>query len=167
MRTNLLMDFSVDHANKKINVTRAFAAPLAKVWAAWTQSELLEQWFAPKPWRAKTKSMDFRPGGFWLYAMVGPDGSEHWARADYKSIQEMNSFTVYDAFCDPEGNINTALPRSLWTNKFTEDAGKTIVTMEIAYDTLEDLEQIIALGFKEGFIAAMENLDALYSDNKI
>ncbi|MDZ7624970.1 MAG: SRPBCC domain-containing protein [Ignavibacteriaceae bacterium] len=61
------MDFIVDKQNNKVKVTREFAAPLSKVWAAWTQSELLDQWWAPKPWKAKTKEMEFKEGGHWLY----------------------------------------------------------------------------------------------------
>ena len=70
------MNFTVDKANKKINVERAFAAPLKKAWAAWTQAELLDQWWAPKPWKAQTKSMDFKVGGRWIYSMTGPDGTK-------------------------------------------------------------------------------------------
>jgi uncharacterized protein YndB with AHSA1/START domain len=49
------MNFVVDKQNNKVKVTREFAAPLSKVWAAWTQSELLDQWWAPKPWKAKQR----------------------------------------------------------------------------------------------------------------
>lgn len=155
------MNFSVDKENKKIKVEREFAASLDKVWAAWTTSELLDQWWAPKPWKAKTKSMDFSEGGTWLYAMVGPDGTQHWARADYKDIKVSQSYSAYDAFCDENGTINTDFSRSLWNNTFKQQADSTIVTIEISYKELADLEQILEMGFKEGFTAGLENLDAL------
>lgn len=60
MKNNLLMNFSVDRGNVRILVEKEFAAPLALVWRSWIDSTLLDQWWAPKPWRAKTKSMDFR-----------------------------------------------------------------------------------------------------------
>jgi PhnB protein len=120
MKNSIVFEFSVDKENKVIRVEREFAAPLAKVWAAWTQSEILDQWWAPKPWQTKTKSLDFREGGFWLYAMVGPDNTTQWCRADYKSIITHRSFSGYDAFCDENGNINRDFPRSLWTNQFKE-----------------------------------------------
>lgn len=161
MKTNLLMDFSVDKENKKIRVKREFAAPLSKVWAAWTESQLLDQWWAPKPWQAKTKTMDFREGGHWLYAMVGPDGEQQWARADFKAITPQKSFTIQDAFSDEHGNIDQTLPRLHWINEFQENSGSTVVSIEIKFDELADLEKIIEMGFKEGFTAAMENLDEL------
>lgn len=161
MNANLLFDFTVDKENKKINVKREFAAPLKNVWAAWTQSELLDQWWAPKPWKAKTKSMDFSEGGRWIYAMVGPNGEEHWAIADYKSIEPQKSFSVHDAFSDSDGNINTEMPRSNWTNSFTADGENTLVNISIKYDKVEDLEQYIEMGFKEGFTMGLQNLDEL------
>ena len=165
MNSNLTLNFSVDKENNKIKVERTFAASLANVWAAWTQPELLDQWWAPRPWQTKTKSMDLKVGGTWLYAMVGPEGEAHWCRADYKSIAPLNNYSALDAFCDENGNItDPSFPRSLWNNTFKEiAAASTTVFIEIKYDTLADLEKIIELGFKEGFTMAMGNLDELFS----
>jgi uncharacterized protein YndB with AHSA1/START domain len=163
MKNNLLMDFSVDKKSKKIKVEREFAAPIAKVWAAWTESKLLDQWWAPKPWQTRTKTMDFRVGGHWLYAMVGPDNSSQYCRADYKSINPLKSYSGLDAFCDENGNIDQSFPRSLWNIKFNDNSESTVVSIEIEYNELSDLEKIIELGFKEGFTAAMENLDDLFN----
>jgi len=154
-----MMNFTVDKENRKIKVDREFAAPSDMVWAAWTQSELLDQWWAPKPWKARTKSMDFRDGGYWLYAMVGPQGEEHWARADFSGIVNGREFSVHDAFCDPEGVINESMPRSNWHNRFENKGASTVVHIEIRFENLKDLEGIIEMGFKEGFTAGLENLD--------
>lgn len=161
MKSNLLMSFSVDKENNRVNVEREFAAPVGKVWAAWTQSELLDQWWAPRPWKARTKSMDFREGGSWLYAMVGPEGEEHWAKVEYKTIAPQQSFSANDAFCDEHGTINTEFAQAIWTNTFTEADGTTTVSVAIQYDKYEDIEQMIQMGFKEGFTMALGNLDEL------
>jgi uncharacterized protein YndB with AHSA1/START domain len=166
MKTSLLMNFSVDKENKKIKIEREFAAPVSKVWAAWTESQQLDKWWAPKPWKAKTKVMDFREGGYWLYAMIGPNGEEHWARADFKSIKPLKSFSGQDAFCDKDGKVDSDLPSSFWTNTFTEESNSTVVHSEISYDKISDLEKIMEMGFKEGLTSAMENLDQLLSSNK-
>src|SRR5882757_4609336 len=86
MNKNLTLDFSVNKENKTITVKREFEAEVSLVWDAYTKSEILDQWWAPKPWKAKTKTMDFKEGGHWLYAMVGPNGEEHWALAKYKNV---------------------------------------------------------------------------------
>lgn len=160
-QTSLMMDFSVDKENKKIFVKREFAAPLTKVWAAWTDSKLLDQWWAPKPWQAQTKSMDFREGGSWIYAMVGPDGTTHWSRADFHSITPYISYTGEDAFCDENGTIDHNLPKSVWSNEFQETGDSTTVFIAITYHEVSDLEKILEMGFKEGLSSAMENLDEL------
>ena len=157
------MDFVVDKQNNKVKVTREFAAPLAKVWAAWTQSELLDQWWAPKPWKAVTKKMEFKEGGHWLYTMVGPEGEEHWCRADFKSVSPMKSFEGIDAFCDPQGKINSDFPVVHWYLNFSEEKNKTIVNIEIVFDSLADLDKYIEMGFKEGFTMALGNLDELFA----
>jgi uncharacterized protein YndB with AHSA1/START domain len=163
MNSNLLLDFSVNKENNSIHVKRVFKAPLENVWAAWTQSELLDQWWAPKPYYVKTKSMDFKPGGCWLYAMISPEGDKHWCKADYKSVDTLKSYSALDAFCDEHGTVVQDFPRSLWTNSFNDQGESTQVSIVIKYEKLEDLEQIIQLGFKEGFTAAVGNLDALLS----
>ena len=161
MKSNLLMNFSVDKENKKINVKREFAAPISKVWAAWTQSELLDQWWAPKPYVAKTKSMDFSEGGRWLYSMTGPEGDVHWSCADYRKITNGKSYEGLDAFCDAEGNINDDFPRTNWKVNFSENANSTLVDIELSFKTLADLEKLLELGFKEGFTMGLGNLDEL------
>lgn len=159
MNPTLLFDFSVNKEKKSIHVKREFAADLETVWAAWTTPELLDLWWAPRPYQTKTLSMDFRVGGSWLYYMIAPDGARHYCRADYKKIEKHKSFSGLDAFCDEKGNINPAFPRSLWNNSFQGDDETTTVHIVIEYQQLEDLEKIIQMGFKEGFTAALGNLD--------
>lgn len=159
MTRDLLFDFVVNKENKTIQVKREFAAGLDLVWDAWTKPELLDLWWAPKPYQTKTKSMDFKEGGYWLYAMVSPENVAHWCRLDYKKIERLIMFSALDAFCDEVGNINQDFPRSFWTNSFNENADNTTVDITIVYNELADLEKIIGLGFKEGFTMALGNLD--------
>lgn len=153
--------YNIDRENKRIKVIREFDAPPEKVWRAWTETELLDQWWAPRPWKAVTQSMDFRVNGKWLYYMEGPDGARHYCRADYKSIVPNKSYEWMDAFCDEKGNISTEMPRMNWKVVFNKTGTGTKVDTEIIFDSIEDLEKIIEMGFKEGFAAAHNNLDEL------
>lgn len=159
MNSHLQFDFTVDKANNSVNVKREFAAELALVWAAWTQAELLDIWWAPKPFQTKTKSMDFKVGGTWLYAMHGPNNQTHWCRADYLKIEHQKMYSAIDAFCDEDGNMNLDFPRSTWSNTFIDKGESTLVDISIQYQSLADLEKIVELGFKEGFTMALGNLD--------
>ena len=162
MKSNLLMDFVVDKENSKVKVKREFAEPKDTVWAAWTEPQLLDQWWAPKPWKSKTKAMNFTEGGSRLYAMVGPEGEEHWAWAEFQTITPKDNFTFKDAFCDEHGNLNLDFPRSQWSVDFTGSNGSTTVMIEIKHQSLADLEKIIEMGFKEGFTMALQNLDEIF-----
>lgn len=159
MKNNLLFDFTVNKENNTVNVKREFAADLETVWDAWTKPEILDQWWAPLPYQNKTKSMDFREGGYWLYCMISPKDEIHWCKNDYLKIDAKKSYTGLDAFCDENGNVNTEMPRTTWTNSFSESNDKTLVTIVATYDKLEDLEMVIKMGFKEGFTMALQNLD--------
>jgi PhnB protein len=161
MDTNNQLQISKDLPNKKITITRYFDAAPEQVWRAWTESNLLDQWWAPKPWRAETKTMDFREGGYWLYAMVGPDDTKMWARVDFKSINPNKSFQAVDCFCDENGNPNKEFPTMTWNNEFRPDEDGTKVIVEISFTNEADLQKVIEMGFEAGFTAALSNLDEL------
>ncbi len=161
MNKNLAYDFIVDKENKTINILREFDAERSLVWDAYTKPEILDLWWAPKPWKARTKSMDFREGGRWLYAMVGPAGEEHWAIASYTNIEPQKKFSGLDAFSDSEGNINKEMPESKWDVTFNDEGDMTRVEFQISYSDLAQLETTIQMGFKEGMTIAMEGLDEL------
>jgi uncharacterized protein YndB with AHSA1/START domain len=161
MITKKQTEIKKDSANKKLVVTREFDAPLEQVWKAWTESEILDQWWAPKPWKARTKKMDFREGGTWLYCMEGPNGEKMWSRADFTTIVPQKLYEGDDAFCDENGTINNDIPGMHWHAEFSSTSSGTKVKVEITFKSEADMEKIIEMGFKEGFTAAHENLDEL------
>jgi uncharacterized protein YndB with AHSA1/START domain len=152
-----------DLTEKSILVSRAFNAPLEKVWSAYTESELLEQWWAPQPWKAVTKKMNFAVGGYWLYAMVSPENEKHWGRMDYTAITPHKSFAIKDSFCDEEGNRNPSLPVSEGTIAFTETAPGTLVDFKMVYSSEKEIQTIIEMGFEQGITICLEQLEALFS----
>src|SRR5689334_1138284 len=79
MNNNSLFDFIVDKPTKTVSINMEFDAELPLVWDAFTKKEILDQWYAPAPWKSKTKHMNFEVGGRRFYAMVGPEGQEMWA----------------------------------------------------------------------------------------
>ena len=161
MKTALLFDFKVDKSTSTVLVNREFEAELGSVWNAFTRQELLDQWWAPKPWLSKTKYMNFEVGGRRFYAMVGPEGQEHWAIQDFKAILPVKHFKFVGAFADKDENINKEFPSSEWNLDFSETEGITKVNISIKHKTLADLEQIISMGFKEGFTMALNELDKM------
>ena len=166
MTNNLLFDFTVDKAAKTVIVTREFDADLSLVWDAFTKAEILDQWVAPKPFAAKTKSMDFKVGGRRFYAMVSPEGQERWAIQKYTSITPKTNFKMFNAFADKDENPE--LPGSNWDYTFSEQnarpddpvgRGTTKVSITIYNESLARMEKMIEMGFTEGFKMSMNNLE--------
>lgn len=156
-----LFDFSVDKDNQTIRITREFASTLEWVWQAWTTTELLDQWCAPNPYRTETKTLDFREGGLWHYAIVSPDGNKHWSRYDYQNIKPQKSFTELRAFSDENGWVDPNFPRTECTLVFSETDGKTRVTMTEKYGSPEMFEKMATTSHKKGFSSHLKNLDKL------
>lgn len=156
----LQFDFTVDKAAKTVYITREFNAELPLVWDAFTKQEILDQWWAPKPLMSKTKSMDFRVGGRRFYAMVSPEGKElGWQIQDYTSISPKTNFKFFSVFADKDEN--PYLPGSNWDLNFSEQNGITKVIISIYNDSLERMEKMIEMGFKEGFTMTLNELGNL------
>ncbi len=158
---HLQFDFLVDKEKNTITVKREFVAGRSLVWDCYTKSELLDQWFAPKPFTTKTKSMDFSEGGHWTYAMVDPEGTEYWGRTDYTKIQPIDFYYSLDAFCDAEGNVNPDMPRAEWVVTFSDLNSNALVQTIVTYKSLADLETVIQMGMEEGLKLTLEKLDEL------
>jgi uncharacterized protein YndB with AHSA1/START domain len=156
---NLLFDFTVDKATKTVSITREFDAELSLVWDAFTKKEILDQWWAPKPFASKTKVLDFKVGGRRFYAMVSPEGQERWVLQKYTSISPKTNFKFFNAFADE--NETPELPGSEWDHTFSEQNGTTKVSVVIYNESLERMEKQIEMGFKEGFTMTLNYLDEL------
>jgi uncharacterized protein YndB with AHSA1/START domain len=158
MKNDLLFDFTVDKPNKTVFITREFAADLSLVWDTFTKQDLLDQWVAPSPYKAKTKYMNFEVGGKRFYAMVSPEGQERWVMQEYTSITPKTNFKMYNAFADR--NENLELPGSEWDHTFSEENGTTKVSIVIYNESLERLERILD-GFTQGMKMSLSNLENL------
>jgi uncharacterized protein YndB with AHSA1/START domain len=159
MTNNSLFDFTVDKTKKTVFVTMEFDADLSLVWDAFTKPEILDQWYAPEPWLSKTKFMNFEVGGRRFYAMVGPEGQEMWSIQKYTSISPKTNFKMFNVFADKDENPQP--PGSDWDLTFVEQNGTTKVSITIYNESLERMERMIEMGFKEGFTATLNNLKKL------
>ena len=160
IKNDLLFDFNVDKAAKTVCITREFNAGLELVWDAFTKSEILDQWAAPAPMRAKTKYMDFEVGGRRFYAMISPEGQERWLLQKYTSITPKTNFKLYNSFADKDENPE--LPGSEWDYSFSEENGITRVHIAIFNESLERMEGLME-GFRTGFTITLKNLDELFA----
>ena len=162
--SNLQFDFIVDESTNTVLINREFNAEQSLVWDAFSKQELLDQWWAPKPFMSRTKFMDFKVGGRRFYAMVSPEGQEHWAIQQYTSISPKTNFKMLNAFADKDENPQ--LPGSDWDFNFSEQSGITKVSITIYNDSLERMKKMIEMGFREGFTTTLNELEGLLNHIK-
>src|SRR4051812_10536706 len=93
-----------DLPGKKIVLTREFDASPEKVWRAFTEHKILDQWWAPKPFRIETQTLDFKPGGIWHFCMIA-NGQRHYWRVNYEAIDAKRSITSSSGACDENANF--------------------------------------------------------------
>ena len=156
---DLLFDFTLDKSKKTVFINREFDADLSLVWDAFTKQEILDQWWAPKPLASKTKVMNFKVGGRRFYAMVTPEGQERWSIQKYTSISPKTNFKFLNTFADKDENPE--LPGSEWDLSFSEESGKTKVSISIYNESLERMEKMIEMGFKEALKMTLKSLGDL------
>jgi uncharacterized protein YndB with AHSA1/START domain len=161
MKTKLQFSFLVDKEKNTMTIRREYNAKRQLVWDCHTKSVLLDQWFAPKTLTTKTKSMDFRAGGHWHYAMFAPDGQEYWGRLDYQTIRPIDKYTALDGFSDATGAVNPDLPRSEWNVTFSDHGTRTLVENIVSYQSTEALQTVMEMGMKDGMTSTLERLDEL------
>lgn len=153
--------FEKDLSSKRIHVVREFNAPIEKVWKAWTDPDVLEKWWGPKPWVAKTKLMDFKVGGAWLYYMAGPDGQKHWSYVKFTAIENGSRFAADAVFSDEHGNTAPGAPVGHWDNKFVAAGNKTKVVVDLSFDEEADFKMLVEMGFEGGFTMGLNQLEEL------
>ena len=154
--------FEPDLAAKKIHMIREFNAPIEKVWRAFTEPALLEKWTAPKPWAAKFKTWDFTIGGISLYAMVNPEGQQHWVYAEFTAIETGLALSTIGMFCDADGNPAREGSKSYRDTKFSSiDGNRTKVETVITFEEESTIKWFVEGGFKEGTEATFAVLDEL------
>lgn len=151
--------FNKDFDASSIYVMKIYAAEVSEVWDYFTKAELLDQWWAPAPWKCETKTQDFKDGGTWLYAMTGPDGERHDAKVKYGEITIHRSFDEIVCFCDENGDTNPDFPEVKWLFGFTGVEEGTKVTVNIHFPNEEALRKLLEMDFEQGLTMGLMQLE--------
>jgi len=164
MKSEIVFNKDADAAS--VYIMHIYNADVTEVWNYFTKSQLLDQWWAPKPWKCETKNQEFKNGGIWLYSMLGPEGERHYAKVKYGEITEHRSFDGTDSFCDENGNVNPDFPEAKWLFGFTGVEEGTKVTINIHFASEEAMNQLLEMGFEEGFKTGLNQLESILSSIK-
>lgn len=129
-----------DLAARSMVIQRQIQAPVATVWGAWVNADTLPQWWGPDGFSCKTKRIDLRSGGEWVFDMIAPDGTVFPNHHRYTRLT-------------PEKRIDYML---LWGEngpkhadawiEFTPTPEGTTVTLGMAMATVEELQNAKSFG---------------------
>jgi uncharacterized protein YndB with AHSA1/START domain len=87
-------------------ITRIFDAPRELVWKAWTDPELVMQWWGLLGWTSPSCEIDLRLGGRYLFCMRAPDGQEFWSGGEYTEIVEPEKIVSVLFYANKNGKVD-------------------------------------------------------------
>jgi uncharacterized protein YndB with AHSA1/START domain len=143
---------------REIVIVRTFNAPRDLVFEAFTKPELIKRWMlGPDGWSMPVCTIDLRPGG---------KGRYEWKNVNRDAGMGLSA--VYKEIVPPERIVHTEKFDEDWTGGqttittlFTEKAGKTTVTMTIAYFSPQARDRVLKSGMEQGMAAGYDRLDDL------
>jgi uncharacterized protein YndB with AHSA1/START domain len=136
-------------SDRELVITRTFDAPRALVWAAFTDPKHLPQW-QPTQATMPVCEIDLRPGGTWHYVYRMGQGREFPVTGTYREVDPPKRFVQVMTV---NGEENTS------TTTFTEENGRTTVTVESRYASIAARDQAVKYA-KFGTESSYTRLDA-------
>ncbi len=138
--------------SNELKITRFYEAPVAAVWAAWTDPKQVAQWWGPRGFSLTTHAHDLKTGGHWHYTMHGPDGANYVNKTKYHEVITHKRM-VYD-----HGGNDERKPLFRVTVNFAAVNGGTLMDMTMACPTPEEAEQTKKFVKKAGGEATWDRL---------
>lgn len=152
-------DVTTDPEALTMTLVADFAAPVERVWNAFTDPSQLELFWGPPGWPATFTAFDLTVGGHAKYQMTSPQGETSRGTWEFLRIDAPHRFEVLDAFANEDGDVLEGTPVMRVTFAFEATEGGTRLTNVSYFDSVDALEQIIAFGAVEGSTMALNQLD--------
>ena len=158
-------EITSDPETLTMNIAAEFDAFVDRVWSVFSDPRQLERFWGPPGWPATFTRFDFTPGGLAHYSLTGPNGETHHARWEFLRIDEPQSFEVLDGFADASGELVDEMPPPMrMVFSFTQDGPRTRFSGVTHFQSVDALEQSVAMGMIEGTRMAMSQLDSVLQD---
>jgi uncharacterized protein YndB with AHSA1/START domain/pimeloyl-ACP methyl ester carboxylesterase len=149
-----------------MTIDAEFDAPPERVWQLWADPRQLERWWGPPTYPATFTRHDLAPGSRVEYHMTGPEGDQPHGYWDVVEVDPPRSLVFQDGFANEDGSPNNDLPRT--TARVTIEqigSGRTRMSIESLFPTIEAMEQVLALGAEEGLKEAVGQIDAILAED--
>ena len=138
-----------------------FDAPIESVWQLWADPRLLERWWGPPTHPATVEQHDLTPGGEVTYFMTSPEGEKYHGWWRVTSVDAPKSLEFTDGFADQDGTPIADMPTTTTRMQLSERNGGTRMESRSAFDSREQMDQLLSMGAEEGMQQAVGQMDAL------
>ncbi|MFE0455726.1 SRPBCC domain-containing protein [Streptomyces sp. NPDC058914] len=150
-----------DFDSLTLTLIAELAAPVEKVWQLWADPRRLERWWGPPTYPATVENHDLTPGGEVTYFMTGPEGDKHRGWWRVTSVAPPTSLEFTDGFADQDGTPSATMPTTTVRVTLTRHGSGTRMEIRSAFDTRDQMDQLVTMGMEEGLKAAVDQMDDL------
>ncbi|MFZ2868957.1 SRPBCC family protein [Zavarzinia sp.] len=141
-------------ARRTMVLQRVIGAPRSVVWNTWLNPETLPRWWGPDGFSCRTKRIDLRSGGEWVFDMIGPDGTVFPNHHRYAEVrpEERIAYTLHWGENGPKH-------ADAWAS-FEAEGGATRVTLGMVFSTEAEFQTAKGFGAIELGLQTLGKLDA-------
>jgi len=151
-----------------MTVDAEFEATPERVWQLWADARQLERWWGPPTYPATFTKHDLSQGGRAEYHMTGPEGDQPRGYWDILETDPPHRLFVRDGFANEDGTPNDDLPRNEFEVTIKEvGAGRTRMSIESRFPSVEAMEQLLAMGMEQGLTEAVGQIDAILAEDTV
>ena len=145
-----------------MTVTASLDATVERAWQLWADPRQFEQWWGPPGYPTTVVDHDLRAGGLIRFFMAGTDGERHDSTWAVIAADPPRHLELRDADVDADGrpNDDNAMTAMLITID-ERDSGGTVMAIDIHFDSLAGMEQVLAMGIEEGMRMVLSQIDGV------
>ena len=144
-----------------MTVTADYDVPVERAWELFAEPRQLERWWGPPTYPVTVSEHDLRPGGRVAYVMTGPEGDRHHGWWEVLEVEPPRRLVVRDGFADESGVPNPDLPTMVMHMEIADHDGGARMVLTTTFGSLDQLEQLLAMGMEEGLLSAMSQIDGI------
>jgi len=140
-------------AGRTMVLQRLIRAPRPVVWGAWMNPDTLPQWWGPDGFSCRTRRIDLRAGGEWVFDMIGPDGTVYPNHHRYVDVRpgERIGYVLLRGENGPKH-------ADAWVTMEDRD-GATLVTLAMLFSTAAEFRDAKGFGAEELGLQTLAKLE--------
>jgi uncharacterized protein YndB with AHSA1/START domain len=151
-----------------LTLTAEFDATPERIWQLWEDPRLLERWWGPPTYPATFTEHDLKPGSRVEYHMTGPAGDKSRGWWDILEADPPRTLAFHDGFANEDGQPNPDFPvTTVHVDLSDIGGGRTQMSIESLYPSVQAMEQLIGMGMEEGLTEAVGQIDAILAEDVV